>query len=89
VKENKVLFPICWSYKDPDHLTGWKRDSGLGMVAQQRNTVIPYIDNKCWGREDDHNYAYYNQRKLAVRTYYGDSYVHQWHPEEIKHIYYK
>jgi len=89
VQQNKVLFPICWSYKDPEHLTGYKRDTGQGMVAQQRSTVIPYMDNKSWGKEDGKNYDFYNAKKLAVRTYYGDKYVHQWHPNEISHIYYK
>jgi hypothetical protein len=89
INENKVLFPICWSYKNPEHTDGWKRDTGKGNVIQNKNTIIPYIDNFKWGKEDDHNYDYYNKKSLVVRTYYAKNFIHQWHPREISHIYYK
>lgn len=88
INDNKILFPICWSYSNPLHTSGWKRDTGKGNVIQQKNTIIPYINNVKWGREDDHNFDYYNRNKLAVRTYYEKDFVHQWHPEYIKHMYY-
>jgi hypothetical protein len=89
INENKVLFPICWSYKDPLHTDGWKRDTGKGNVIQNKNTIIPYIDNFKWGKEDDHNYDFYDNKSLVFRTYYDKNFIHQWHPEEIKHIYYE
>lgn len=89
VEQKKVLFPICYSYNEPEHLTGFKRDTGLGMVVQKRSTVIKYVNNKTWGHEDLKNYNYYNSKNQAIRTYYGTNYVHQWHPEELKHINYK
>ena len=88
VNDNKVLFPICWSYKNPEHTDGWKRDTGTGCVIQKIETVIPYVNNKKWGHEDSKNHEYYTKLGLQHRTYYSEDYVHQWHPDEIKHIYY-
>jgi glycosyltransferase involved in cell wall biosynthesis len=90
VKQDKVLFPICWSYSNPQHTSGWKRDSGKGNVVQQKHTVVPYTRNKTWGGEDDINYYHYSENKQAYRTFYGENYVHQWHPDgEFKIMYYK
>lgn len=88
VQGNKVLFPICWSYKNPEHTQGWKRDSGTGNVIQKRETIVPYHNNKKWGNEDRLNYKYYINAKLAYRTYYHRGFVHQWHPKEIRNLYY-
>ena len=89
VKQNKVLFPICWSYSNPEHTAGWKRNTGKGMVVQKKETVVKYMDNKRWGREDDINYDHYESLKQAHRTYYNQGFIHQWHPEELRHIHYK
>jgi glycosyltransferase involved in cell wall biosynthesis len=88
VKQNKVLFPICWSYKNPEHTLGWKRSEGTGNVIQRQETIIPYVNNKKWGHEDSKNHEYYSKAGMAHRTYYEEGFVHQWHPNEIKHIYY-
>lgn len=88
VQQNKVLFPICWSYKNPQHTQGWKRDTGAGNVIQKRETIIPYVNNKKWGNEDSKNHQYFSNAGMAHRTYYNEGFVHQWHPDELKHIYY-
>jgi hypothetical protein len=88
VQQNKVLFPICWSYKNPEHTQGWKRGEGTGNVIQKRETIVPYVNNKEWGHEDTKNYKYFIKVKQAHRTYYDKGFVHQWHPNEIKHIFY-
>ena len=89
VKQNKVLFPICWSYSNPEHTKGWRRDGGKGMVVQKKETVVKYMDNQKWGLEDIRNYSHYESLKTAYRTYYEEGFIHQWHPEELRHIYYK
>jgi glycosyltransferase involved in cell wall biosynthesis len=89
VKQDKVLFPICWAYHNPEHTSGWKRSTGKGMVVQKKETVVKYIDNKKWGNEDIINYDHYVSLGTAYRTYYSDGFVHQWHPEELRHIHYK
>lgn len=88
VKDKKVLFPICWSYRNPQHTNGWKRDKGTGNVIQYKNTIIPYINNKNWGKEDTLNYKHFEKNGIAYRTFYHHGFVHQWHPEEIKHLFY-
>lgn len=88
VKQNKVLFPICWSYKNPEHTVGWKRTDGTGNVIQKKETIIPYVNNKKWGNEDSINYKHFVKVQRAYRTYYDKGFVHQWHPNEIKHIFY-
>ena len=32
IKENKVYYPICFSFTQPDHMKGYWRDSGYGMM---------------------------------------------------------
>lgn len=76
-----ALFPICWSYKNPEHTEGWKRDTGTGNVIFKKGRFSPYIEKTSWGREDDFNYAYFRKLGIAVRSYYGDKFVHQWHPK--------
>ncbi len=88
VKQNKVLFPICWSYKNPEHTEGWKRTEGTGNVIQKKETIVRYVNNKKWGHEDKINYEHFVKVKKAHRTYYDQGFVHQWHPNEIKHIFY-
>jgi len=66
VKENKVFFPICWSYKNPDHTSGWKRDGGTGNVIQWKHTIVPYKNNKKWGNEDTVNFYHYKKNESSV-----------------------
>jgi hypothetical protein len=88
VQQNKILFPICWSYKNPQHTQGWKRAEGTGNVIQKRETIIPYVNNEKWGHEDKINYEHFVKVKKAHRTYYDDGFVHQWHPTELRNKFY-
>lgn len=90
VKERKVLFPICWSYSNPAHTEGWKRVWGVGNVVQRKGSVLPYVEKDSWGNEDYLNYAQFCLSGKAVRTYYDQGFVHQWHPNdsEFKNRYY-
>jgi glycosyltransferase involved in cell wall biosynthesis len=89
VQQNKVLFPICWSYESPDHALGWKREGSKGHVIQQKSTIVPYTRNKSWGMEDIINFKHYDALQQVVRTYYGELFVHQWHPNgDFKTKYY-
>lgn len=90
VGQRKVLFPICWSYSNPQHTEGWKRVWGLGNVVQRKGSILPYIEKDSWGKEDYVNFAQFCFKGSAVRTYYGEDYVHQWHPNdaEFKNRYY-
>lgn len=88
VEQNRVLFPICWSYSNPEHTSGTKRDTGVGNVVQQKQTIIQYAHNTSWGMEDTLNFQHYTKTRQAIRTYYSEGFVHQWHPRYISHMYY-
>jgi glycosyltransferase involved in cell wall biosynthesis len=79
VEQGKAFFPICWSYKDPEHTSGWKRDTGKGNVICLKKDFNKYIEKTTWGQEDDLNFDHFTHRNMAVRAYYGDKFVHQWH----------
>lgn len=82
VKARKVLFPICWSYSNPDHTEGWKRIWGVGNVVQHKDTVLPYVEKDSWGNEDYLNFAQFCLKGQVIRTYYGEDFIHQWHPND-------
>ncbi len=80
INQNMAFFPICWSYSNPRHTAGWRRDTGTGNVIYNKNDVVKYIEKTVWGQEDDINYAHFKKLNKAVRKFYNDKFVHQWHP---------
>lgn len=84
LKRKRVLFPICWSYSNPAHTEGWKRDWGVGNVVQMRDTIVPYVEKDSWGKEDWWNFCHFRDAGLAERTWYGEGFVHQWHPNDLE-----
>ncbi len=80
IDQQQAFFPICWSYSNPQHTAGWKRDTGVGNVIYLKKDFHPYIQKETWGGEDDKNFAHFKKLNKAVREYYGDQFVHQWHP---------
>jgi glycosyltransferase involved in cell wall biosynthesis len=85
VDQGKVFFPICWSYSTHKHTSGWKRDTGLGNVICLKKDFHPYIEKNTWGGEDDNNYSHFKKLNKTIREYYGDQFVHQWHPPSNWH----
>jgi glycosyltransferase involved in cell wall biosynthesis len=81
IEKGLAFFPICYSYKNPEHTDGWERVTGTGNVIFKKDRFNPYIEKTSWGREDDFNHAYFKKLGIAVREYYGDKFVHQWHPK--------
>lgn len=90
-KKNNAMFPICYSYKNPEHSDGWVRHSGMGNAIYKKSDFVPYFENKIWGHEDVYNFRAINQKKTVLRPYYNDGFVHQWHPQSphFKNRYYK
>jgi hypothetical protein len=83
VGSERVLFPVCWSYSNPEHTDGWKRIWGVGNVVQKKDSILHYMEKSSWGHEDCINFLQYCLTKKAIRTYYEDEgFIHQWHPEE-------
>lgn len=80
IEHNKVFFPICWHYDDPDHVTGQKLPHGVGNVVHRKSEFVPYIEKETWGAEDTINYNKLSHMGKVERNYYEDKFVHQWHP---------
>lgn len=83
VKDSMALFPVCWSYNEPGHLTGYRRSNGCGNAIYERKYFKPYMENKKWGLEDVKNYNYFRDIKKALRPWYGQDFIHQWHPNDF------
>jgi hypothetical protein len=82
VTNKRVLFPICFSYSNPEHTSGWKRDEGVGNVIMFKEMFIPYLKNKKWGGEDTHIFDHNKALGFVARKYYEDEFIHQWHPQD-------
>lgn len=78
-----AYFPICLSYTDQAHTKYYRREAGTGNVGLSRETyelnTEKWLEKKTWGKEDDKFYAFYNNKKIAVRDC-TETFFHQWHP---------
>lgn len=90
VKQNKVLFPTCWYYTSPDHTQGHPPKCAAGNVVFRVNMFKKMINNSCWGKEDTLNYQYFKSIGVDYKIDYSATkeFIHQWHPTNIRHIYY-
>lgn len=81
LNEGKVYFPVCFSYKDHTHKTGWWRQSGWGMVFVERTLwekgKIPEYYK--WGAEDSDFKDFVKDNSPFIREK-CDGLYHQWHP---------
>lgn len=82
VRNDAALFPICYSYENPQHTTGYMRSSGAGnvIISKARIPREGFSEYSSWGEEDGH---FYKSVAKKMRTYYGSGFVHQWHPNDI------
>ena len=82
--EGRALFPICWSFKDPEHREGWWRVRGYGNCVLPRglfHRVGPWPELETWGGED----TLFHRRVASVAGVVRervDGFVHQWHPND-------
>lgn len=85
VSKNKVYFPICVSYLDPEHTKGVFRASGTGNVFIGRNNLMlcNWNEYSRWGNEDSDFYDFFDNKNIAVRDNANETFFHQWHPTEI------
>lgn len=89
MNEHKVFFPLCWYYFNPEHTKGRIRYAPKGNVIQRKETIMPYVVVGRWGLEDLKNFEYFDKQGLVIRKSYGEQFAHQWHPDELRHLYYK
>ena len=84
LEQNKIYYPICFSFTQPDHMFGFWRDTGYGMMFCKTETyfsIKPWQHNIGWGEED--NLMLQNfQSEQIVRTK-GIGFFHQWHPNSM------
>lgn len=79
-QNNMAMFPVCFSYHNASHTSGWARWSGVGNAIYKKSDFVPYFENKRWGNEDAMNYRRICRKKKIARGYYGEDFIHQWHP---------
>jgi glycosyltransferase involved in cell wall biosynthesis len=85
MQEGKAYFPILYSFNEPEHLSGYWRESGFGHCMIKKDVfgrTGGWPEYKSWGLEDDHFWAKVNELCPVVRETV-EGFYHQWHPEEI------
>jgi glycosyltransferase involved in cell wall biosynthesis len=83
--KDKVYYPICFSFTQPDHKFGFWRDTGYGMLFCKTETyfsVKPWQHNIGWGEEDNLMFQNFTSNEI-VRTR-GLGFFHQWHPNSME-----
>lgn len=84
LKEDKVYFPICFSFTHPNHRFGFWRTMGYGMVFIKTNTYFlteGWWHNSSWGKEDDLMFQNFPLEKVVRAR--GIGLYHQWHPNSM------
>lgn len=84
--KEKVYYPICFSFTQPDHMFGFWRDSGYGMLFCKTekyfsDSVIPWRHNVAWGEEDNLMFQNFKSEEIVRSRAFG--YFHQWHPNSF------
>lgn len=85
VQEGRAYFPICYSFSDPDHRTGWWRDAGYGNCMVSRSmfeTVKGWPEYYKWGKEDD-DFKDRLSENYEIAREEVPGFYHQWHPNEL------
>jgi len=84
LKLNKIYYPICFSFTQMDHMKGFWRDTGFGMLFIKTETYFstkPWKHNISWGEEDNEMRRNFTKDQIVREIAAG--YFHQWHPESI------
>jgi glycosyltransferase involved in cell wall biosynthesis len=82
----KAFFPILFSFDNPEHTSGWWRDTGYGIcmvstsIFKQTEGWPEYTD---WGNEDNDFLHAVGSVADIVRERV-DGLFHQWHPDDIE-----
>jgi len=82
--KDKVYYPICFSFTQPDHMKGFWRDTGYGMMFIKTETyfsVKQWQHNISWGEEDNEIFRNFTSNQVIRSKAFG--YYHQWHPNSI------
>jgi hypothetical protein len=72
----KIYFPICFSFVKPDHLYGFWRDTGYGMLFIKTEMYFELPSDQIENGEIKSNFP----QNRIIRSK-ADGYFHQWHPK--------
>ena len=81
LSNNKIYYPICFSYTNSNHAHGFWRDMGYGMVYMNTDMYFQsprWGNNITWGWEDRALHDRLDPN-LIIRSR-ANGYFHQWHP---------
>lgn len=84
IKQDKIYYPICFSFTLPSHERGYWRDSGYGMLFIKTETYFNssrWKHNISWGEED--NNLFKSLPTSSIERSIAIGYFHQWHPNSI------
>lgn len=82
---NRIFYPVCFSFTQVDHQRGYWRDSGYGMVFMNTDVYFNssrWKHNVSWGYEDNDLYKNFSNQNIVRLNCPG--YFHQWHPNSIE-----
>lgn len=85
LNEGRVYYPICFGFTLPDHMKGYWRDTGYGMLfikTAQYFKTIRWQHNISWGEEDRIMVRQFMDKQIQRER--GIGYFHQWHPNSIE-----
>lgn len=90
--KDKVYFPVCMNYENPEHSRFTPRPTGKGnvFITKKYLQLKKWPQYEKWGLEDDHFFDFFNAKGLVYRDCPG-TFFHQWHPtdHQFKNKYYK
>jgi glycosyltransferase involved in cell wall biosynthesis len=84
IEDGKVYYPICFSFTQPDHMKGYWRDSGYGMMfisTEKYFGTKRWQHNISWGEEDNAMRSNFSEAEIIRAKAFG--YFHQWHPNSF------
>ena len=85
LSRNNVYYPICFGFTQADHMKGYWRESGYGMMViktEQYFKTIRWQHNVSWGEEDLLMVKNFTEKQILRER--GIGYFHQWHPNSIE-----
>jgi len=84
INDGKVYYPVCFSFTQPDHMKGYWRDSGYGMMfisTEKYFKTQRWQHNVSWGEEDNAMRRNFSEQEIVRGQ--GIGYFHQWQPNSI------
>jgi glycosyltransferase involved in cell wall biosynthesis len=92
VQDGTCFFPVCYSFADSTHTSGWWRKEGWGncaITAKDFSRTPKWPEYYKWGKEDLHFRDHIKLRsKIKIVRSKVPGFCHQWHPAEMRTLFY-